>query len=1197
MGGPPVAELGGARLGTKLGAGGFASIWKLGDDRVAKIAHVSHQLARARIAREAEALAAVGPPAVPALFGSGVLDDGRGWLIMARVHGTTLAEVTAAGPQDVRSAVAIALGILDSLAQIHAAGFIHRDLKPENLMRTGDGRVVALDLGLARKHPYDPDDPTRENVQVGSLEYMPPEQLADSASVDERSDLYSFGCVMYELISGKPPFVGDAAALERAHAALRPPRLGAVVTNVPAAIEALCNDCLAKERVRRPPTAAATRLRLLNAVDEPNQRRSSPTISIIGESKQPVVLLWVELPRIDRASLATFSARRLIVASQRGRRIIAGAVGGDQGDPAAIAIAAARELIAAGARVALHLDSLRVGSTDTGRTLTGEAIENPGTWVPSGTWSGLVMTRALAAVTQVPTRVSELGPEYLTIGDDSVRGPLFGREALLTDLESEAALVFGDATKRPSGPGFCLLIGDSGVGKTAVVNELARRLIKGGVSVHLITISTPGTSKSANTMVAEAFGIPSGPRGEMVRIVGDALRAAARDRPTVVILDDLHLGDHELYDTLEYATLGGEPLPLWLLGVSARRIDAKRPQLGARAERRRRLELAPLDESSAVDLAAALLRPAEYPPLHALRNLASIAQGNPLHLCMLAREIHDRGAIRARPGSAHFLDTTALDDLSPAALAPWLAARELASLAPELAALARVCAVLAGDESPVGKDEVAAILESVEQAGGATTTVDVDVGLGELEAAGIIVLSPQGFQFRQALVEEGIYATTDEQQRLAIHNAALTYWISASGTAASEHIARHADILGNAPVAARAFAALGERALVENRVFDADVAWSGAVRHLSAPTIDRVRALLGRGRARYRMQRMKEAVCDLEEAAELSASLKLVRIQVESLLAQATAVDFLAGMSGDFARTNALVARARAVYVASHESWPDIALELDLADARSAFRAQQFDTVIPMLRRLWRRAKARHWDESAAGAALMLGCALADRHMLDEAARVFADVIADCMARCDRFHLTAAYVNRTWLWSAVGDVQKTEHDLERVIQLAREGGLAFLERAATHNLAEHRLWLGQYDDALVLAQRSLALQSTAGEGGTQSDRLMVARALACSAKLDELERVLATFTSNDGLTGDERIALAVLRPIANRDRTALLDAVTQLDQVSFIQLRLELGALAFALGAIDDSQRMRLVAEAQVDPIWQRRIGEFDHAR
>nr|MBA3540281.1 serine/threonine protein kinase [Deltaproteobacteria bacterium] len=200
-------------------------MWEIEAGGVLKIAHASHELARLQIAREATALAAIGAPAVPRLFEHGVLADGRAWLAMEKLTGTSLAELCARGRMPVDEVVALGVRFLDALAGVHAAGYVHRDIKPDNVIRRPDGSVVIFDLGLARKYPDDPDDPTRANVQVGSLEYIAPEQLVDAASVDPRADLYAFGCILFELCAGRPPFLGDAAALERAHAALRPPPL------------------------------------------------------------------------------------------------------------------------------------------------------------------------------------------------------------------------------------------------------------------------------------------------------------------------------------------------------------------------------------------------------------------------------------------------------------------------------------------------------------------------------------------------------------------------------------------------------------------------------------------------------------------------------------------------------------------------------------------------------------------------------------------------------------------------------------------------------------------------------------------------------------------------------------------------------------------------------------------------------------
>ncbi|MEO6772794.1 MAG: protein kinase, partial [Kofleriaceae bacterium] len=541
----------GVPLGEVLGAGGFATVWTLGADRVAKISHVAHDLNLARVAREAEALAAIGAPAVPAVHASGVLDDGRAWLVLDRVAGTTVANRMAEGRSDVAEATRLGIATLESLASIHAAGFVHRDLKPDNLVLTPDGRIVILDLGLARRVPRDPNDPTRAGVQVGSLEYMPPEQFADAASVDERSDLYAFGCVLFELLAGRPPFLGDAATLERAHMALRPPRLDSLA-EVPVLIDQLVHDCLAKEPSRRPGSASRARAVLAQTRDAVALRAGTHPISLVRESQQPVVLLYAELPRVDRALLGRFAAHRLVIASQRGRRVLAGALGGESTDPAALALAAAHDLVAAGSRVVLHLEGLRVAQG----VLHGEAIDKPETWLPASPWTGVLVSRALAAVIQAPTRDAADHPGFCVLAAEAERAVLIGREALLEDLASDAVVALGGV--RPGGPGIAVLVGEPGVGKTAFGEELARRLSALGVRVHVGTVPLPGTGKPSYAVLGDLVAAPRS--ASLVRDLGDGLRAAARVAPLAVIVDDLHLADHDLIDALEYATLGGEPL-------------------------------------------------------------------------------------------------------------------------------------------------------------------------------------------------------------------------------------------------------------------------------------------------------------------------------------------------------------------------------------------------------------------------------------------------------------------------------------------------------------------------------------------------------------------------------------------------------------------------------------------------------------
>jgi tetratricopeptide (TPR) repeat protein len=1153
--------------------GGFASVWELGGERVIKVNHAAHELTRARLAREAEALAAIGAPAVPRLHEQGKLPDGRAWIVMDRVRGTTVAELTTA-PVRIADAIAIGIATLDALEQVHAARFVHRDLKPDNLLRTESG-VVILDLGLARKLPTDPDDPTRAGVQVGSLEYMPPEQIADSASVDERSDLYAFGCILYELLAGRPPFVGDAAALERAHAALRPPRLGALAS-VSAAIELVVHDCLAKEPARRPGSAAEVRQRLRDTRDEP-ATNATRSLSMISEGKQPVVLLWAELPKVDRALLATLGGRRLVMASQRGRRVLAGVLGADHADPAAVAIAAARDLAAAGARVALHLDLLRVASAGGASTIHGVPVEKPESWLPAGTWTGVVITRALASVTQVATAPSDAGSDFLALGSESTRTELVGRDAQLSDLVADAAVVL-----RPAGPGpaFALLVGEPGVGKTSFAGALAARLGELGARVHLGSVPPPGAGKPAHSALGELIGAPQGP---VVRAVGDALRAAARAQPTAVILDDLHNADHDLLDALEYATLGGEPLPLWILGITGPRLLARRPQLGQRAERHRRDDLPPLDEDAAVALTASLLRPAEYPPLRVLRRLAGMAHGNPLHLAVLVREIHERGAVRARPGGTHYLDTSALDELSPAALGPWLAARELAGLGVELVALARLCAVLGGE---VARDDLVAIVEEVEQRGGATTTIDVDIGLRELVRAGILATTAHGYSFASPLVESGVYATTDEGERMHLHRAALDHWSTGAGDPRlAERVAYHAEAVGDGAVAVRAFATLGEAAEREHRAIDADQEWSGALRHLGERSLDRASALLARARARSQLQRMREALADLDEAGGIAQELGDVELGVRVLLETATVFDF----KWEFERSKEVAQRARE----RSGDRPSLALqtELALAEARSHFRDHNLAEAARLLRSVRDAGRAEARLEIAAAAEVMLGCVLAELRELDEAEQVFADVIGTCIATGDRFHLAAAYGNRAWLWSARGRVDRTVEDLRLVIQLAREAGQAHFERVGTYNLAEDRLWEGDLDEALQLARRSVSLQSRATEGTTATDRLLLARVLAARNELDELGGLVDGLRS-DPLAEDEAVMLEVLAAVLAGTPAAWDAALAGIDKLPLSQ-QIEMLDLARRHQRLQPDRSEAASRLAAQDPIWARRAGEF----
>ena len=1185
-----------------IGSGGFAAVWQIaGRDSVLKVAHANHELARARMRREAEAMAGVGAPAVPAMRAHGVLDDGRAWIEMERVTGTNLGDIIASGSLRVEVVIALGIRLAEALAAIHDKGYAHRDLKPDNIVRRADGSLVILDLGLARVLPDDPDDPNRAGVQVGSVEYMAPEQALDATTARGAADIYALGCILYELCSGRLPFVGDAGLLERAHAALRPPPVSTFAV-VPASLDQLIAECLAKQPSRRPSSAGQIADRLRQVVGEiDSAQRTQHSMSVIGAGKQPVVLLWAELPKVDRALIGTLTARKVTIVSQRGRRLLGGIAGGEQADPAGAAIAAARDLAAAGARVALHLDAVTVIHSPTGLQLAGPSIDKPEDWLPGTPWTGVIMTRTLATIAQVPTRPSEQSG-FMVMGDPSKPSEeLFGRDAFLADLVAEAAAALSGL-----GPGLALVIGDHGIGKTAIARALVPQLSSLGVGsdanpalgplsglglgplpgiglgarVVSTAVPPPGSGRPGHSALAQLVGAK--PEGPIVRAVGDALRSAARQRPLAIILDELHLAEHELLDALEYATLGGEALPLWVLALAAPRLDQRRPGFGQRAERSLRVTLPPLGDEAALKMTAALLHPAEYPPLRALRQIAAIARGNPMHLSTLTREIHDRGAIRTRPNGEHFLDTTTLESLPPIALGPWLAARELATLGVELVSLARVCATLGGE---IDREEITAVIGIAERRGSATTTVDLDVGLGELVSHQILSAGPGGWTFRQALLEEGIYATTNETERAALHAAALEYWQTKSidDPAVAARIARHAETIGEKRIAAAAFARTGLHAHEEHRSLDADQAWQGAVRNLDTRDADRARALLGRARARYRLQRVRDALSDLEEVLAIASELDEHLLVLEALLEKATALDW-----GDDYEASAAAAKLAQAKLRGDE--PDgLVAEIDLAIARSIYREGRFADAVPLLERVIEASRGVR-PETEIVATVLLAPALVESHRLEDAEAVFTQLIARCRDSGDLTHLGAAYANRTWLWADRGEIERVETDLGTVIQIARESGQASLERIATYNLAENRLWQGRLDEAINLARRSLTLQRGHGEGAIHFDQLLLARIHAARGERDELASVVAALEDSEISEGDRKV-LAVLQcaldPAANNWQPALAALGD-----SMLDLRIELAHLALHAGKLDAEVRAQLRAElaaATKHSIWMTR--------
>src|SRR6187397_420998 len=208
-----------------------------------------------RFEQEARGAAALNHPNILAVYDVGVY-DGVPYIVSELLDGQTLRDRLSSGPVPVRTALDYAVQIAHGLAAAHEKGIVHRDLKPDNVFVTADGRVKILDFGLAkfaREALMEAETHTRDvpgtdaGTVLGTVGYMSPEQVR-ARPIDHRSDIFSFGSVLYEMLSGRRAFRG-ASAVETMNAILKedPPELSASNRHLPPGLERIVSHCLGKD--------------------------------------------------------------------------------------------------------------------------------------------------------------------------------------------------------------------------------------------------------------------------------------------------------------------------------------------------------------------------------------------------------------------------------------------------------------------------------------------------------------------------------------------------------------------------------------------------------------------------------------------------------------------------------------------------------------------------------------------------------------------------------------------------------------------------------------------------------------------------------------------------------------------------------------------------------------------------------------
>ena len=282
----------GTRLGSyevvaQIGAGGMGEVYqahdsKLGRDVAIKVlpeafAHDPERLSRFQ--REAKMLAALNHPNIATIHGL-EQSGGTSYLVMELVSGETLAERVKAGPLGVEEALKVAVQIAEALEAAHEKNIIHRDLKPANVKVTPEGKVKVLDFGLAKA--FEGDIPTADmsnsptlsraatmqGVILGTAAYMSPEQ-AKGKAVDKRTDIWAFGCVLYELLAGKQAFDGEDVTDILAAVVKTEPDWKCLPETTPPAIRLVLLRCLRKDRRKRLQAAADARIEIEDMFSTP----------------------------------------------------------------------------------------------------------------------------------------------------------------------------------------------------------------------------------------------------------------------------------------------------------------------------------------------------------------------------------------------------------------------------------------------------------------------------------------------------------------------------------------------------------------------------------------------------------------------------------------------------------------------------------------------------------------------------------------------------------------------------------------------------------------------------------------------------------------------------------------------------------------------------------------------------------------
>ncbi len=524
-------------LAQTIGIGGMAEVFLGTDTRLGREVAVKvlrADLARdpsfhSRFRREAQSAASLNAPCIVAVYDSGedLVDGSQAvpWIVMEHVPGRTLREVlTEDGPLPAQRALQIVADVCAALQVAHAAGIVHRDVKPGNVMLTPAGDVKVMDFGIARAAAASSLTMTETAAVIGTAAYLSPEQ-ARGEQVDARSDLYSAGCLLYELLTGRAPFTGDSPlSIAYQHVREEPLPPSHHRPELDAAVDAVVLTALAKHPDARYPSAEAMREDLVRAAaGEPVAAvlpRNAPVVAVTdGRRRTPVWALLAVLLLALAAAVALLLPGLL----DRSQPVAM---------PALVGLAetdAKNQLLGAG--LAVGTVSRRFSDQPVGDVLA--QSPQPGLPVAAATAVDLVVSRGPELVTV---------PDVVGVAQDEAEVRLEQVRLAVRDvLERGANSPPGDVlevipeagTEVPVGGEVTLVVSSGRIEVPLVVNrsrtDAVRILQRAGFEV---TVETAPSSGRSGVVLSQDPVNRSAARGSEVTIVVSVARATSQPRPS-----------------------------------------------------------------------------------------------------------------------------------------------------------------------------------------------------------------------------------------------------------------------------------------------------------------------------------------------------------------------------------------------------------------------------------------------------------------------------------------------------------------------------------------------------------------------------------------------------------------------------------------------------------------------------------------